>query len=57
MPDFVGKCELGDFRRDSGIVVDESDDSRVQTPLGGQMDAIDVVCVALIGLANTAGST
>ncbi len=35
MADFVRQSQLRNFRRHTGIVIDESYDTGVQTPLGG----------------------
>jgi hypothetical protein len=55
VPDLVGQRQLRDFRRHSGVVVDERDDAGVQRPLGRVVDAVDVLGVTLVGLANAAG--
>ena len=55
MSNLVSECELRDLRRDPGVVVDESDDSGVEGSLGRVVDAVDVLGVALVRLADAAG--
>ena len=55
MPDLVRERELRDLGRDPGVVVDEGDDAGVERALGRVVDAVDVLGVALVRLADAAG--
>ena len=54
MADLVGQRQLRDLRRHPGVVVDEGDDAGVQRSLGRVVDAVDVLCVTLVRLADAA---
>ena len=54
MADLVCQRQLRDLRRHSGVVVDEGDDAGVQRSLGRVVDAVDVLCVTLVRLADAA---
>ena len=57
MTNFVRKCQLGHFGRNSGIVVDKGDYSSVEAPLGHVGAVVDVLFVALVRLANATRGT
>ena len=54
MADLVCQRQLRDLRRHPGVVVDEGDDAGVQRSLGRVVDAVDVLCVTLVRLADAA---
>ena len=57
MTNFVRKCQLGHFGRNSGVVVDKGDYSSVEAPLGHVGAVVDVLFVALVRLANATRGT
>ena len=57
MADLVGQRQLRDLRRHPGVVVDEGDDAGVQRSLGRVVDAVDVLCVTFVRLADAARGT
>ena len=56
MANLVGERELRHLRRHPGVVVDEGDDAGVQRSLGRVVDAVDVLRVPLVRLADAARS-
>ena len=57
VPDLVCQCELRHLWRYPCVVVDEGNDAGVQRSLGRVMDAVDVLSVTFVSLANAAGCT
>lgn len=54
---FVSQCQLGNFRRNSAVVIHESDDTGVERSLRGLIHPSYGLGIRFILLANTTGST
>lgn len=56
MANLVRKCQLGYFWRNSAVVINERNDTRVETAFCGLIDSTDCFRVRLVFLAYTSGS-